>query len=266
MIRAIKSNVNVASNPVLASNALRVCFLLRTVPCAIFALVLTIAATAIAEEPKVKHGDNPKDDTPNVKTLFDGKSLKNWRIAKINDFESHGKVYVKDGAVVLEKGKPASGIVYTGKPPRMNYQLSLDAKRIAGSDFFCGLTFPVNKSYCTLIIGGWGGGSTGLSNVDEASAIDNETTGYTEFKQNQWYNIRLRVTEKKIEAWIDKEQIVELDSGDRKFSIWWEQEPARPLGIATWNTTAALRNIRLQELAAPVKALSSQTDEKQEED
>jgi len=186
--------------------------------------------------------------------LFDGKTLKNWRVIKINDFELHGKVSVKDKAIVVEKGKPASGIVYTGKPPRVNYELSLEAKRIEGNDFFCGLTFPVQKSYCTLILGGWGGGTTGLSNVDDASAVDNETSGYTDFKQNRWYKVRLRVTEKKIEAWIDKEQIIDLDSSDRKFSIWWEQEPARPLGIATWHTTAAFRNIHLRELAGSQRA------------
>lgn len=206
------------------------------------------------EEPTSKAKAAKPKTAAKFRLLFDGKTLDNWRVIKINDFELHGKVYVKDKSIVVEKGKPASGIVYTGKPPRMNYEFSLEAKRIEGNDFFCGLTFPVKKSYCTLILGGWGGGTTGLSNVDDASAVDNETSGYTEFKQNRWYKVRLRVTEKKIEAWIDKEQIIDLDSSDRKFSIWWEQEPARPLGIATWHTTAALRNIRLRELAGSQRA------------
>lgn len=218
--------------------------------CLTFVVMLACTPTTVAEEGKSKRDDKPKSDSSKPRSLFDGKTLKNWRVIKKNDFELHGKVHVKDGAIVVAKGKPASGIAYTGKTPRMNYEFALDAKRVEGSDFFCGLTFPVNKNYCTLIIGGWGGGSTGLSNVDGSSAIDNETTGYTEFKQNQWYKIRLRVTEKRIEAWIDKEQIVDLDASDRKFSIWWEQEPACPLGVATWNTSAAFRNFRLTVLDA----------------
>lgn len=210
----------------------------------------------VGAEPATK----PSNKAPRVRarpqSLFDGKTLKNWRVIKINDFELHGKVYVKDKAIVVEKGKPASGIAFTGKVPRMNYEVSLDAKRIDGNDFFCGLTFPVEKTYCTLILGGWGGGTTGLSNVDDAAAVENETSSYTEFKQNRWYAIRLRVTEKKIEAWVDKEQIIDLDTSDRKFSIWWEQEPARPLGIATWYTTAALRNIRLANLPNSKEASS----------
>ena len=38
----------------------------------------------------------------------------------------------------------------------MDYELRLEAKRVEGGDFFCGLTFPVGKEYCTLILGGWG--------------------------------------------------------------------------------------------------------------
>ena len=88
-----------------------------------------------------------------------------------------------------------------------------------------------------------------MSNIDNMSAVENETTGFVEFEKDRWYRIRLRVGSEKIEAWIDKEQIVDLKTADRKFSIWWEQEPMRPLGIATWNTSGALRNIRLAPLA-----------------
>ena len=180
--------------------------------------------------------------------MFNGLDLDGWRVITKNDFSKHGKVSVKDKQIILDAGKPATGIVWTGETERMNYELTMDAKRVAGDDFFCGLTFPVNKSYCTLIVGGWGGMVTGLSNIDNQSAVENETTDSQMFKKNQWYRIRLRVTPKKIEAWIDKKQIVDLDTKGKKFSIWWEQEPVRPLGVASWYTKAALRNIRIKRL------------------
>jgi len=180
--------------------------------------------------------------------LFNGKNLDGWKISKEVDFEDHGKVTVVDGVIILGEGKPATGIVCQRKLPRMNYEISLEAKRLEGSDFFCGLTFPVNEQYCSLIVGGWGGGVTGLSNIDSMSAVENETTGFTEFDKDKWYRVRLRVTEKRIEAWIDKHSILNVDPTDRKFSIWWEQEPMRPLGIASWNTKAALRNIQFTKL------------------
>ena len=61
-------------------------------------------------------------------------------------------------------------MVLTADFPREDYEVSLEARRLEGTDFFCGLTFPVGKEPCTLIIGGWGGTTVGLSNVDDYSA------------------------------------------------------------------------------------------------
>lgn len=193
--------------------------------------------------PKKVAGNHPVD-------LFNGKDLTGWKIADENGFERHGNVRVDNGELVLDRGQPATGVVFQGQHPRLSYELKLEAKRVAGGDFFCGLTFPVDKEYCTLIVGGWGGGVTGLSNIDGQSAVDNETTGYTDFKLDCWYKIRLRVTEQRIQTWVDNEQIVDVKKTNRRFDIWWEQEPMRPLGIASWQTKAALRNILLTDLSA----------------
>jgi len=198
-----------------------------------------------ADKPKLKPVAGKQGE------LFNGKDLAGWHVANKIDFKKHGKIEVKQNEIVIGCGKPASGIAWQGEPPRIDYEISLDAKRIEGSDFFCALTFPVNKQHCTLIIGGWGGGVTGLSNLDNQSAVDNNTTGYTDFEKNRWYRIRLRVSKTSIEAWIDKEQIVDVETKNHKFSVWWEQEPMRPLGIATWNTKAALRDMRLRKIKPP---------------
>ena len=181
--------------------------------------------------------------------LFNGKNLDGWRIIEKFSYDKHGKVEVAKGEIVLGTGNPATGIAYARPFPKINYEVSLEGKRIDGRDFFCGMTFPVgDKDYLTLILGGWGGGTTGLSNLDGFSADENETSNYVEFKQNQWYAIRLKVTKDKIEAWVDKEKIVDAKIKDRKLSIWWEQEPVRPFGIANWNTKSAIRNVKLKRL------------------
>lgn len=212
-------------------------------------LLLALFGVGHAAPPEAKPGKKARPD-PSGKAIFNGKNLDGWRIVDKIDFEKHGKVTVEGGELRLAQGQTATGVSYGGKIPRDNYEISLEAKRTDGSDFFCGLTFPVADEYCTLIVGGWGGGVTGLSNVDGLSAEENETTGYTEFKNGRWYKVRLRVTKKAIQAWLDKEQIVDLKRADRKFAIWWEQEPVRPLGVATWRTGAALRNVRLTRLDA----------------
>ncbi len=189
------------------------------------------------------------DTDPAVISLFNGHTLDGWRVIEKYDFDRHGEVTVRDGAVILDPGYPATGITLSGAPPRMNYELKWEAKRMEGSDFFCGLTFPVNDDYLSLVVGGWGGGVTGISNLDGMSAVENETTDYRTFEQNRWYRLRLRVTPTNVSAWLDDDQVVDVAIQDHKLSIWWEQEPVRPLGFAAWYTKAALRNLTLKRLA-----------------
>jgi hypothetical protein len=182
--------------------------------------------------------------------LFDGKSLKGWRVLKKYEFEDHGKVAVNDGELVLPEGKPMTGIAWTGKLPSIDYELTFQARRIDGDDFFCGLTFPVGKSHCSLILGGWGGGVTGLSCIDGYDASENETSSWREFKQKQWYRVRVQVTAKKIACWLDKEQIVDADITGRQVSLRLEMEDMPPLGFATWQTSGGLKDIVMKPLAA----------------
>ena len=185
---------------------------------------------------------------PKVTSLFDGKTLGGW---KITNFGTQGEVKVKDGAVILGYGDGCTGVTCTHNVPRMNYEISLEAKRVDGGDFFCGLTFPVAKSPCTFIVGGWGGGVVGLSSIDGYDASENETTKYRAFKNGKWYAIRVRVTKDKIEAWIDGKKMVNTTTIGRKLSVRAEVELSRPLGITSWCTTAALRNIQVRPVTAP---------------
>lgn len=190
------------------------------------------------------------------KKLFDGKTLANW---KSSDFGDEGKVHVKDGAVVLGKGKKMTGITYAGKDfPRLDYEVTFEARRVAGRDFFATTTFPVGDTFCSLVVGGWGGTTVGLSNIDSANASENETTKSISFETGKWYRLRLRVTKKKIEAWIDKEKVVDLETTDRRIDIRIECRPSRPFGIATWDTVGEVRDIQLRALSdaekkAPVR-------------
>lgn len=187
-------------------------------------------------------------------SLFDGKSLKQWQVLTEFDFAAHGKVRVAEKAIVLEQGFPATGIKWKGGFPKIDYEVSLDARRTYGSDFFCGLTFPVVEKTLTLVCGGWGGQVTGLSCIDGESAIENDTCTFHEYKEKKWYRIRLLVRKEKIEAWLDEEKIVDLPLKARQLSLRWEMEPAQPFGICTWNTSAELRNLRFRPLAGKSSA------------
>src|SRR5262249_7566013 len=163
-------------------------------------------------------------------------------------FGGEGEVEVKDGRIVMAAGNPMTGITWTQECPRMDYEISLEAMRVSGSDFFCGLTFPVGGSPCSFIVGGWGGGVVGLSSLDGQDASQNETTKYMNFTNGRWFQIRIRVTPAKIQAGIDTEKMVDVATQGKTIANRLEVEPSQPLGIASWNTSAALRNLRLRRL------------------
>jgi hypothetical protein len=181
--------------------------------------------------------------------LFDGKSFAGWRVT---EFDQGGSVTVTNGMLVLQRGNPFVGVNGTNEIPKVNYEIAFDALRVAGNDFFCGLTFPVNDAWCSLIIGGWGGGIVGLSNVDGGDASENETTKYISFETGRWYRLRLRVTEQRIEAWIEQKKVVDLVTTGRKLEVrFGEIMLSRPFGLAAWDTSAAYRAIKIRPVNEP---------------
>jgi hypothetical protein len=207
----------------------------------VFALclgLLLVAKTGFSQAPNEK---------AEWKSLFDGKTLKGW---KQSDFFKPGKSSVKDGAIILEKGSKMTGLTYDGKDfPKMNYEVSLESKRVDGRDFFCTTTFPVGDSFCSFVVGGWGGSVTGLSSIDGIDASENQTGQGIEYKNDQWYKIRIRVTDKRVEAWIDKEQTVDLDTSDVKLGIRIECNVSTPFGIASYDTVGAVKDIKVRNLS-----------------
>jgi len=204
---------------------------------AVVALVMLISFYADA-------GDKKKDAKDGWKPLFDGKSLTGW---KATNFGGEGEVTVKDGIIHLERGNDMTGITYAGKDfPRMDYEVTLEGKRVKGNDFFCTTTFPVGNDFCSFVVGGWGGNVVGLSSIDGRDAVDNDTTQAKEFKYDQWYRLRIRVTKDRIQAWIDKDQMVNLDTKGKRITIRGECEASKPFGVATWRTDGALREIRVR--------------------
>ncbi|MFH1882422.1 MAG: DUF1080 domain-containing protein, partial [Planctomycetota bacterium] len=65
---------------------------------------------------------------------------------------------------------------------------------------------------------------------------------------NKWYRVRLRVTPDRIQAWLDDEELVNIETTGRKIDIRAEVDLSQPLGIATWQTAGAIRNIHLRKL------------------
>lgn len=175
------------------------------------------------------------------RSLFDGVSLDGWELI---DYEGHGEISLADSCIIIGRGETISGIRWKNDFPRTKYEVTFEAKRIEGSDFFCSVTCPVNESFITLVVGGWGGSLVGLSSIDYYDAVDNMTGYVYYFSQGRWYDIRLKVTDEKIEAWINNESVVDFTIGNYKLSLRWEMDSSVPFGITTYRTTGAVRNIK----------------------
>ncbi len=203
------------------------------------AILATLSSTALAQPAK-------PTEASSWQSLFDGKTLGSWQASK---FGGDGTVRVDNGQIILDTGKPFTGITWNGpEPPATNYEIALQAMRVEGRDFFAGITFPVGDSSCSLILGGWGGTVIGLSSVNGEDASQNQTSQSTEFELGRWYNVRIRVTDAAIAIWLDDRQIINQDRKGNKISIRVDMEPSLPLGIASYRTKAALRDLRLRRL------------------
>jgi hypothetical protein len=189
---------------------------------------------------------------PAWESLFDGKTLKGW---KAPNFSGQGTVEIENGTMVLGSGDELTGMNLAAVPPKNNYEVSLEATRLDGTDFFCGLTLPYGDAAFTIILGGWGGALVGLSSINGDDASENETTKFIKFDKGRWYKIRARVTPEKIEAWLDDEKIINVETEGKKISMRaGEIESSVPFGLATFRTRGAFREIKLRRLDAAAGA------------
>jgi hypothetical protein len=207
--------------------------------------VLFVAPLSAAEK---KGSKPPSLEAPGWRSLFDGKSLKGW---KETDFAGHSTIEVKDGRIVAGMGEMLTGITLadTNDLPRTNYELYVEGMKLDGVDFWLGLTFPVKTNACTLVLGGWGGAVVGVSSIDHMDASDNETTQYFRFDKNKLYKVAVRVTDQRLECWLDDDQIVNVELAGRKVSMrFGDIELSQPLGLANWQTSAAWQTIKVRRL------------------
>jgi len=183
--------------------------------------------------------------------LFNGKDLTGWKIAP---FDGGGAVRVlSNGIAQCDAGTPLSGIAYTNTPPTMNYEISLEALRAEGSDFFVALTIPVETNFCTVVIGGWGGSLCGISSVDYADASENQWGEGVSLENNRWYTLRVRVTPGVLQVFLNNGlYAARVEYGDaRRLSLrQGDIDKTKPLGLATYNTRALWRNFTLTPITA----------------
>ena len=169
----------------------------------------------------------------------------------------------KAGVLVLERGEPFTVVRYEGKAPLLvdEYEISWEAARLEGNDFFASLTFPVgSREKCaTFVTGGWGGWTTGVSSIGHQFANENETTGSMEFASGRWYAFTLQVNTMCLRGLIDGKEQFKVGLKGKAIDMHpSEITKSMPLGFASYSTKGAIRNVKVRplkvgELVAPVE-------------
>ena len=178
--------------------------------------------------------------------LLDAEHTEGWTSTP---FGGEGEIQAEDGLLVFEMGSPMTGMNWIGESlPTNGYELEVKASRLMGTDFFCGLSFPVGEEHATLIMGGWGGALTGLSCIDGNDASTNETTRFQSYELGRIYTARGRVTKTHITTWLDGEELHSVSLADKSISLRPEVFPSRPLGFAAFQTRAGLQSLKLRRL------------------
>ena len=184
--------------------------------------------------------------------LVGGESPAGWR--RLDFGGDGGAVGFAEGSIKLGRGMPLAAVVIDDPsfaPPADDYELVARARKLDGRDFFCALTFPVpeKEAHCTFVAGGWGGGVTGLSNIDHLDANRNRTRSSLFYETGLWYELRVEVRRGRIRCWVDERLVVNALIADRLVSLRpGDIEQCAPLGLASYETAAEISSLRIRAL------------------
>lgn len=148
-------------------------------------------------------------------------------------------------------GEAMTAAKWTGEVPQAPFELELEARRVDGTDFFCAVTFPARgvDECVTLVIGGWGGATVGISSIDGKDASENETRKLMAFETGVWYRVKLVREGESILVWINGEKMIDVDTTGKQLSLRpGPVSDCAPFGLATWQTTGEVRAMRYRGL------------------
>lgn len=173
-----------------------------------------------------------------------------WKASGI--FEE-GKVLIHDGEIVLRPGQPMTGVRFdawvSAGLPLTRYSIEYEAMRVEGNDFFGTVTFPVNDTHVSLIVGGWGGTLVGISSIDEMDASENNTHGNGYFENNRWHKVRIEVRDDELRAWINDKLFVNTSTKGHRLGLRsGDIEKCVPFGFASYATQSRIRGVLIRRL------------------
>ncbi len=143
--------------------------LARSVAALLAGVAVVLGLACVTVQAQTTPAAKPVADADGWMPLFNGRNLDGWKLTK---FGGDGEVEVVEGELILNQGGPLTGVTWTKAFPKVDFEISLEAQRVEGTDFFVGLTFPVRDSHASLIVGGWAGSVVGISSLDGRDASE----------------------------------------------------------------------------------------------
>ena len=172
---------------------------------------------------------------------------------KASGMPEEGKAWIQDGEISLQPGQPMTGVRFeawkSAGLPLTRYAIEYEAMRVTGNDFFGTVTFPVNDSHVSLIVGGWGGTLVGISSIDDMDASENTTRGNAYFENNRWHKVRIEVRDDELKAWINGKLFVNTSTKGHNLGLRaGDIKNCAPFGFASYATQSRIRNVRIHRL------------------
>lgn len=213
-------------------------------------IMLSTVRFGLAQEAAKTDGAGKANEAKWI-SLLPTDDLDDWNIT---NFGGEGSVEIKTGTLSLGRGDPLTGIHWKKKDfPRDQFEMRWKARRVDGSDFFAGVTFPIGKEYCSFICGGWGGGLVGVSCINGNDASENETASFKDFKNGRWYSFLVRLDKKHLKVLIDDEEVVSVEREGKEFSLRAEVIGCKPLGYCAFQSVCEIKDWEYRPLSQESK-------------
>ena len=130
----------------------------------------------------------------------------------------------------------------------------------------------MGDEYITFVNGGWAGAIVGLSNVDGHDASENATMFYHVFKDDRWYEFRVRVRTDRVRVWIDGRLVISQDRPGHTLVLRSGSSPTKPLALFAWQSRSEIKAVTLRSLTVndedddPAKMPALTSDERGDTD
>jgi alpha-N-arabinofuranosidase len=227
---------------------------MKRTSCLLLALILTVAARAGAADPLRIAVDPGRAVNPIDEKIY-GHFLEHiyhsvngglWgELVWNRSFEENNAGQWRiEGDEILQQSMGTDQRLLFGDPKWRDYEFSLEAKKLSGQEGFLILfRAPGEESFYWCNLGGWGNDRHGIERGRRGEGrwhiVGPTVPGQIE--QGKWYRIRVRCEGPRIQIWLDDRRLFDF-TDDAKAHL------AGRVGVGTWATKAAYRNVKVAAL------------------